>query len=62
VTSLSLTALRRALSAWWSRSIGLLGIWIALSLTAVLRGGAMTLFLGAAAAGAARRLMALITC
>jgi putative MATE family efflux protein len=44
VTSLSLTALRVPLSAWWSRSGGLLGIWIALSLTAVLRGVAMTLF------------------
>src|SRR5689334_24273870 len=44
VTSLSLTALRVPLSAWWSRAIGLLGIWIALSLTAVLRGVAMTLF------------------
>ena len=43
-TSLSLTALRVPLSAWWSRTVGLLGIWIALSLTAVLRGVAMTLF------------------
>ncbi|HET7790738.1 MAG TPA: MATE family efflux transporter [Gemmatimonadales bacterium] len=44
ITSVSLSGLRVPLSAWWSRTIGLLGIWIALSSTAVLRGVAMTGF------------------
>jgi putative MATE family efflux protein len=44
VASTSLTALRIPLAAWWSRSLGLLGIWLALSVTAILRGVAMVLF------------------
>jgi len=36
--------LRVPLSAWWSQSMGLLGIWLALSLTAIARGVAMTIF------------------
>jgi len=44
VTSTTLTALRVPLSAWWSQSMGLLGIWLALSLTAIARGVAMTIF------------------
>jgi MATE family, multidrug efflux pump len=44
VTSTVLTVLRVPLGAWWSRSIGLLGIWLALSLTAIARGVAMTIF------------------
>ncbi len=44
VASTSLTALRIPLAAWWSVAIGLVGIWLALSLTAVSRGVAMTLF------------------
>ncbi|HEU5260566.1 MAG TPA: MATE family efflux transporter, partial [Gemmatimonadales bacterium] len=39
-----LTLLRVPLAAWWSAAIGLLGIWLALSVTAVARGIAMTLF------------------
>lgn len=44
LTSTSLTLLRVPLAAWWSGGIGLLGIWLALSATAVARGVAMTLF------------------
>ena len=44
VASTTLTAMRIPLSAWWSRSIGLLGIWLALSVTAISRGIAMILF------------------
>ena len=44
VASTSLTALRIPLSAWWSRSLGLLGIWLALSVTAIARGVAMILY------------------
>jgi putative MATE family efflux protein len=44
VVSTTLTASRIPLSAWWSRSFGLIGIWIALSVTAVLRGVAMIFF------------------
>jgi len=47
-----LTVLRVPLAAWWSATIGLLGIWLALSVTAVARGVAMTLFW---ASGAWRR-------
>ncbi|OLB18989.1 MAG: hypothetical protein AUH12_01080 [Gemmatimonadetes bacterium 13_2_20CM_69_8] len=50
--STALTLLRLPLAAWWSATIGLLGIWLALSVTAVARGGAMTLFW---ASGAWRR-------
>jgi len=42
--STGLTLLRVPLAAWWSATLGLVGIWIALSLTAVARGIAMTLF------------------
>jgi putative MATE family efflux protein len=42
--STSLTALRIPLAAWWSGAIGLLGIWLALSVTAIARGIAMILF------------------
>jgi len=44
VASISLTTLRIPLSAWWSGLIGLLGIWLALSVTAILRGVAMVVF------------------
>ena len=44
VVSTSLTGLRIPLAAWWSRSFGLLGIWMALSATAIARGVAMILF------------------
>ena len=44
IVSMSLTALRIPLAAWWSRAIGLLGIWLALSVTAISRGIAMILF------------------
>jgi putative MATE family efflux protein len=44
VVSTSLTALRIPLAAWWSGLVGLLGIWLALSVTAILRGVAMVLF------------------
>jgi Na+-driven multidrug efflux pump len=44
VASTTLTLLRVPLAAWWSGRIGLLGIWLALSATAVARGIAMTLF------------------
>jgi putative MATE family efflux protein len=38
------TALRVPLAAWWSGPLGLFGIWLALSLTAILRGVANTGF------------------
>src|SRR6266704_53713 len=44
VVSTTRTALRIPLAAWWSRVFGLLGIWLALSLTAIARGVAMTIF------------------
>jgi putative MATE family efflux protein len=44
VVSTSLTALRVPLAAWWSGALGLLGIWLALSVTAILRGVAMIVF------------------
>ena len=44
IASTSLTALRIPLAAWWSGLIGLLGIWLALSVTAILRGVAMIVF------------------
>jgi len=44
ITSTVLTLLRVPLAAWWSGTIGLLGIWLALSVTAISRGVAMTLF------------------
>ena len=44
VASTTLTLLRVPLAAWWSAGIGLLGIWLALSVTAVSRGVAMTAF------------------
>ncbi|OLC11630.1 MAG: hypothetical protein AUH41_00095 [Gemmatimonadetes bacterium 13_1_40CM_66_11] len=44
IVSTGLTAMRIPLAARWSRAIGLLGIWLALSLTAVSRGVAMILF------------------
>ena len=44
IASTSLTALRIPLAASWSRAIGLLGIWLALSVTATARGVAMVLF------------------
>ena len=44
VASTTLTLLRVPLAAWWSGTIGVLGIWLALSATAVARGVAMTLF------------------
>ncbi|HYK81786.1 MAG TPA: MATE family efflux transporter [Gemmatimonadales bacterium] len=44
ITSTSLTLMRVPLAAWWSHGIGVLGIWLALSVTAVARGAVMTLF------------------
>jgi len=44
IVSTTLTGMRIPLAAWWSRSIGLLGIWLALSVTAISRGIAMILF------------------
>jgi putative MATE family efflux protein len=44
IASTSLTAMRIPLAAWWSGAIGLLGIWLALSVTAIARGIAMILF------------------
>jgi putative MATE family efflux protein len=44
IASTTLTAMRIPLAAWWSRGIGLLGIWLALSVTAISRGIAMILF------------------
>src|SRR6266478_9559333 len=44
VASTTLTLLRVPLAAWWSGAIGLLGIWLALSVTAIARGIVMVLF------------------
>jgi MATE family, multidrug efflux pump len=44
IVSTTLTAMRIPLAAWWSRAFGLLGIWLALSVTAIARGIAMILF------------------
>jgi putative MATE family efflux protein len=44
LTSTTLTLLRVPLAAWWSASLGVLGIWLALAATAVARGIAMTVF------------------
>jgi len=44
VASTTLTALRIPLAAWWSKPFGLLGIWVALSITAIARGMVMMLF------------------
>jgi len=44
IVSTTLTALRIPLAAWWSRALGLVGIWLALSVTAISRGIAMSLF------------------
>ncbi len=44
VASTTLTALRIPLAGWWSRLFGLVGIWLALSVTAISRGIAMILF------------------
>ena len=44
VASTTLTLLRVPLASWWSGAIGLLGIWLALSVTAVARGIVMVLF------------------
>lgn len=44
IVSTTLTGLRIPLAAWWSRAVGLLGIWLALSVTAISRGIAMILF------------------
>jgi len=44
IASTTLTLLRVPLAAWWSGTLGLLGIWIALSVTAVSRGVMMTIF------------------
>ncbi len=44
IASTCLTVLRVPLAAWWSQVLGLLGIWLALSLTAIARGVAMSLF------------------
>jgi Na+-driven multidrug efflux pump len=44
ITSTALTLLRVPLAAWWSGTVGLLGIWLALSVTAVSRGVVMSAF------------------
>jgi len=44
VASTTLTLLRVPLAAWWSGAIGLLGIWLALSVTAIARGIVMATF------------------
>jgi Na+-driven multidrug efflux pump len=44
LTSTTLTLLRVPLAAWWSGPLGVLGIWLALAVTAVARGIAMTSF------------------
>jgi putative MATE family efflux protein len=44
IVGTGLTAMRIPLAAWWSRAFGLLGIWLALSITAISRGIAMILF------------------
>src|SRR5438876_843089 len=45
VASTTLTLLRVPLAAWWSSAVGLVGIWLALCVTAVARGVVMALFL-----------------
>src|SRR5438132_1110639 len=44
IVSTGLTLLRLPLAAGWAATIGLLGIWLALSVTAIARGVAMALF------------------
>lgn len=44
IASTSLTAMRIPLAAWWSGAWGLIGVWLALSITAIARGVAMILF------------------
>ncbi|HMJ59738.1 MAG TPA: MATE family efflux transporter [Gemmatimonadales bacterium] len=44
IVSISLTTMRIPLAAWWSALGGLLGIWLALSVTAIARGVAMIVF------------------
>ena len=44
IASTTLTLLRVPLAAWWSGAIGLLGVWLALSVTAISRGIVMTVF------------------
>src|SRR6267143_1312249 len=44
LASTTLTLLRVPLAAWWSAAIGLLGIWLALSVTAIGRGIVMAMF------------------
>src|SRR5205823_14843006 len=44
IASTTLTLLRVPLAAWWSGAIGLLGIWLALSVTAIARGVVMAGF------------------
>jgi len=44
IASTTLTLLRVPLAAWWSGAIGLVGIWLALSVTAIARGIAMAMF------------------
>jgi putative MATE family efflux protein len=44
IASTTLTLLRVPLAAWWSGAIGLLGIWLALSVTAIARGIVMAMF------------------
>jgi putative MATE family efflux protein len=44
VASTTLTLFRVPLAAWWSGAIGLLGIWLALSVTAIARGIVMAMF------------------
>src|SRR5213596_2447747 len=44
IASTTLTLLRVPLAAWWSGAVGLLGVWLALSVTAVARGILMAMF------------------
>src|SRR5207248_5620572 len=44
IASTTLTLLRVPLAAWWSGAVGLVGIWLALSITAIARGIAMAMF------------------
>ena len=44
IGSTTLTLLRVPLAAWWSEAIGLPGIWLALSVTAIARGVVMAAF------------------
>src|SRR5258708_21818450 len=44
LASTTLTALRIPLAPWWSQALGLLGIWLALSVTAIARAVARILF------------------